>query len=90
MKNYKSLLLLIALFLFITVTAQSQSVSGTVADAQTGEPLIGVNIVLQGTTSGTTTDVDGRYSITLPDLDGSLVFSYVGFISRIVDINGRH
>ncbi|MCA1803228.1 MAG: SusC/RagA family TonB-linked outer membrane protein [Rhodothermaceae bacterium] len=89
MKNYKSLLLLSALLLFVTVSAKSQTVSGTVADAQTGEPLIGVNIVLQGTTSGTTTDVDGRYSITLPNLDGSLVFSYVGFISRIVDINGR-
>ena len=89
MKNYKSLLLLIALFLFITVTAKSQTVSGTVVDAQTGEPLIGVNIILQGTTSGTTTNVDGQYSITLPDLEGRLIFSYVGFISRIMDIDGR-
>ena len=45
---------------------QEIEVSGTVTDAQTGDPLPGVNIVVQGTTIGTTTDMDGEYTIEAP------------------------
>jgi len=53
-------------------------VTGTVTDAQTGEPLPGVNIVIEGTNKGTTTDFDGKYSI-IASPDDMLVFSYVGY-----------
>ncbi|MFW5916011.1 MAG: carboxypeptidase-like regulatory domain-containing protein, partial [Bacteroidota bacterium] len=53
---------------------QEIEVSGTVADAQTDEPLPGVNIVVEGTTVGTSTDMDGNYTIEAP-ADATLVFS---------------
>ncbi|MEO1632185.1 MAG: SusC/RagA family TonB-linked outer membrane protein, partial [Bacteroidota bacterium] len=56
-----------------------QSVSGVVTDATTGDPLPGVNIVVQGTTTGTVTNLDGEYGLTVPGPETVLVFSYVGY-----------
>ena len=56
-------------------------VSGTVTDT-TGEPILGVSISIKGTGIGTVTDVDGNYSITSPDSDAVLVFSYLGYITQ--------
>jgi len=55
------------------------SVSGRVTDATTQEPLIGSTVVLKGTGQGTTTDLDGNYSITVPDGNATLVFEFVGY-----------
>lgn len=66
-----------------------ETVTGRVTDQVTGELLPGVNIIIQGTTTGVTTDADGRYSITVPDLTETLVFSYVGYQSLTVPIDGR-
>ncbi len=55
-------------------------VSGTVTD-DAGEPIIGANIIIPGTTTGTTTDVDGKYSLSVPE--GSVLrFSYIGFVDQ--------
>lgn len=55
-------------------------VAGIVVDAGTGEPLPGVNVLIKGTSIGTVTDFDGRYSLTLPEgKENTLVFSYVGY-----------
>jgi len=59
------------------VQAQDVQVSGTVLD-ETGMPLPGVSILLKGTTRGTTTDLDGKYSIAAP-ASGVLVFSFIGY-----------
>ena len=67
---------------------QEVEVSGTVTDAETGDPLPGVNIVVQGTTTGTTTDMDGNYSFEVP-VDATLVFSFVGYQSRSLQVEGR-
>ena len=67
---------------------QPIEVSGTVTDAQSGEPLPGVNIVVQGTTTGTTTNMDGEYSIEAP-ADATLVFSFVGYQEQTIEINSR-
>lgn len=64
------------------------SVKGRVTDAL-GAGLPGVNVKLNGTNSGTTTDNEGRYSITIPDAKGTLTFSYLGFITQEVEVNGR-
>ena len=64
----------------------AQQVSGTVTD-DTSQPLPGVSVILKGTTSGTTTDFDGNYSITANNGD-VLVFSYVGFNSQEITVNG--
>ena len=60
-----------------TAVAQSNRVSGDVKDAN-GEPMIGVNVRVKGTNTGTTTDLDGRYSIKA-DPNQTLVFSFVGY-----------
>lgn len=68
---------------------QNHTVSGLVTSAQDGEPLPGVNITVKGTTTGTSTNPEGRYSLTVPSASDTLVFSFVGFESREVPINGQ-
>jgi len=65
------------------------TVRGTVVDAQTGESLPGVNIVVEGTTIGTTTNIDGEFELSVPSLDVTLVFSYIGYDRLVVGIEGR-
>lgn len=69
--------------------AQEMVVSGRVTDVDEGMGLPGVNVVLQGTTNGTVTDVDGEYSLTVPSGEGTLVFTFVGMATQEVPINGR-
>lgn len=57
---------------------QERVIQGTVYEEGTNEPLIGVNVVVKGTTIGTTTDLDGKYSIRIPSDNAILVFSYIG------------
>ena len=52
-------------------------IKGTVLD-ETGEPIIGVNVVEKGTSNGTITDLDGQYSLVLQKNNGTLIFSYIG------------
>ncbi|MCB0689234.1 MAG: carboxypeptidase-like regulatory domain-containing protein, partial [Saprospiraceae bacterium] len=59
---------------------QDVAVTGMVTD-ESGEPLIGVNVLVKGTVIGTATDFDGRYTINVPDGSTTLVFSYTGFAS---------
>ncbi|HLF36204.1 MAG TPA: SusC/RagA family TonB-linked outer membrane protein [Cyclobacteriaceae bacterium] len=68
-------LLLSGAFLF----AQERSVSGTVTDASTGEGIPGVNVLIQGTTSGSVTDIDGKFQLEVPSGAVTLVLSYVGY-----------
>lgn len=67
-----------------------ETVTGQVTDAETGESLPGVNIVVQGTSTGTATDADGNFSIEAPSLDVVLVFTYVGYQSLEVPLEGRN
>ncbi|HET7179272.1 MAG TPA: carboxypeptidase-like regulatory domain-containing protein, partial [Chryseosolibacter sp.] len=69
--------------------AQDRVVSGRVTDADEGGGLPGVNVVLQGTTSGTVTDANGDYSLTVPSGDGTLVFTFVGMATQEIPIGGR-
>ena len=63
-------------------------ISGTVTDKDLKEPLIGVNVLLKGTTTGTVTDMDGNYTIDVEG-NGTLVFSYVSMKTVEESINGR-
>lgn len=71
------------------VYAQQQGISGTVIDASTSETLPGVNILVKGTTAGTSTDGEGNYELEVPSLQDTLVVSFVGYQTREVPINGR-
>lgn len=69
--------------------AQSQTVSGKVTEADDGAPLPGVNVIVKGTTTGTVTDIDGNFRINVPEGGEVLTFSFIGYISKEVEINGR-
>lgn len=64
-------------------------VSGEVTDQNTEEPLPGVNITVKGTTTGTSTNADGLFEMTVPSLQDTLVFSYIGYTTQEVPINGQ-
>lgn len=79
---------LLAFFASSLLFAQSMIVKGTVVD-NTGTPLIGVTVIEEGTTNGVATDFDGNYVINVKSSTASLVFSYVGFETKIIGINGQ-
>ncbi len=64
-------------------------VSGVVTSSADGLPLPGVNILVKGTAVGTATDVDGRYSLDTPTPNDTLVFSFIGYLTQEVPVNGR-
>ena len=66
-----------------------QRVTGTITDASTGEPLVGVNIVVEGTTTGTMTDINGKFTIEAPSRNSVLSISYIGYVSLKVNVEGR-
>ncbi|WP_304958741.1 TonB-dependent receptor [uncultured Parabacteroides sp.] len=82
---------MLTLLLFVLCTtvvfAQQKPIKGTVVDA-TGEPLIGVNVSVKGTTIGTITDVDGKYSLEVP-AKGTLVFSFIGYKTAEIPIGSQ-
>ena len=69
------------------IWAQNVKVSGTVSDVN-GEPLIGAYVLLQGTTQGTSTDIDGKYVIDVP-ANGTLVFQLMGMQEQAIPVNNR-
>jgi len=71
------------------VLLQQVKVTGKVTDAATGDAIPGVNIIVEGTTLGVTTDMDGRYSIELPSPTSTLVLSYIGYNTEKVAVEGR-
>lgn len=68
---------------------QQQKITGMVTDASSNEPLPGVNVTVEGTTIGTVTDVNGKYSIEIPSANSTLVFSFVGYITEKMPANGK-
>ena len=70
-----------------TIFKLQNTVSGKITD-QDGMPLAGANVVVKGTTNGTTTDFDGNYTIDAP-ADATLVFSYIGFTTIEKKVNGQ-
>ncbi len=88
MSPIKQLTLAIACVLSLSLAyAQNQKVSGVVS-ATTGESVIGAGVLIDGTTTGVTTDVDGRYTIDVPK-NAVLVFSSIGYKTLKVKVDGR-
>lgn len=69
--------------------AQDRTVSGKVTDAESGEGLPGVNVLLKGTSQGVNTDLDGNYKISVPSDGGTLVFTFIGMSNKEVAIGAR-
>jgi TonB-linked SusC/RagA family outer membrane protein len=68
---------------------QQQKLTGTVVDETTGESLIGVSIMINGTTQGTVTDMEGKFNLTLPNTNATLKVSYMGYLPQIINIKGQ-
>ncbi|MEX2573186.1 MAG: SusC/RagA family TonB-linked outer membrane protein [Balneolaceae bacterium] len=86
------LLTCLTLFLWCAISAvnlQAQTVTGTVTDASGDATLPGVNVVVEGTSIGTVTDVDGSFSLDVPSLNETLVISYIGYQTQEIPLNGR-
>lgn len=91
--NYKrhlerSALVLLFCFLQLLAFSQAKTVTGKVTSSN-GEAIPGASIVIKGTTSGIITNLDGEYTITVPDENAVLVFSFLGYLSEEVLVNGQ-
>lgn len=85
----RMLVLLVAnLFAIVSLYAQQRTVTGNVTDPS-GETLVGVNIVVKGTTLGTATDMDGNYSISVSSDDAILTVNYIGYKMQEVPVSGK-
>ncbi|WP_235296462.1 SusC/RagA family TonB-linked outer membrane protein [Portibacter marinus] len=82
------LALALSVLLSISLTGQ-RTITGVVTDAESGETLIGANVVVTGTTTGTITDFDGAYALEVPEDATSLTFSYTGFNEKVMPITGE-
>lgn len=69
--------------------AQDRAISGRVTSTEDGTAIPGVNVVVKGTTNGTTTDADGNYRLSVPSAGGTLVFSFIGLKTEEVAIGDR-
>lgn len=83
----KFLLISFLFALAVSAFAQKQPISGIVKDSLSGETIIGANIVLQGTTTGTTTDVNGNFSMNLANGDYTLQISFIGYTTVLKKIS---
>ena len=78
---------LLAFFAIVPAFAQQITVNGTVIDEK-GEPIIGANVIVKGTTNGAATDADGKFTVTAPT-NGTLNVTYIGYESQNVPVNGQ-
>jgi len=87
-KIYKFLTTVAFMWLSVGWAWAQYTVSGSVSDERTGEPLIGASINLKGTTSGAITDLDGNFSLNLPGADQrELLISYIGYFSQTIPVS---
>src|SRR6478609_5108251 len=84
----KSIWILAALLMFSVGfrAPESRTITGKVTAASDGSAMPGVNVSVKGSTKVTVTDVSGNYSITIPATTGTLVFSFIGYVSKEVKI----
>ncbi|MEP4375183.1 MAG: SusC/RagA family TonB-linked outer membrane protein, partial [Algoriphagus sp.] len=85
-KNYAMTLLFLLGFLASIPLYAQQTVKGKVIAKEDGEPLPGASILIQGTSTGAVTDIDGFYSIDVPNANTVLVFSFIGFDSKSITV----
>ena len=92
MSRHATLLGLVALLLALAAppaAAQSQTVSGVVTDANSGDPLPFVNVLIVGTTRGVATDIDGNYSIEVPGPEAVLRYRFLGYVDQEITVGSQ-
>jgi TonB-linked SusC/RagA family outer membrane protein len=85
----KFLLTCFALAIALSSFAQERTITGRVTSTEDATPLPGVNVLLKGTTIGTATDSDGKFSLSVPSAGGALIFSFIGLESKEIEIGDR-
>ena len=88
MRKVKFFLTVLSLLAVNFALAQNITVKGTVSDAGDKSPLVGAGVYVKGSAQGTSTDIDGTYSLTC-DANATLVFSYVGYVDQEIQVNGK-
>ena len=93
LKLLKTILILLLLgslnLLWVKADDQQRRVTGTITHSKTGDALPGVNVVIQGTVTGTVTDVNGSYSINVPGPASVLTFSFLGYVSQSITVGNQ-
>lgn len=79
--------LFLSLFIFCSAYAQQKTISGVVTEAGSGEPVIGASVSIKNTAVGTVTDIDGKFSLTVPSNGKILLVSYIGFQPRELPVD---
>ena len=82
--------LLVVALLFSNMALAQRTVVGVVTDAENGEPLIGANVLVVGTTTGAVTDIDGSYSLDVPGDATQLEFSYTGYTTQTITLGASN
>ncbi len=81
--------LMILLMLSVHVQAQQTTITGKVTSIDEEGPLPGVNVIVKGTTIGTVTDIEGNYRLNVPESAETLMFSFIGYVQKEVEIGNR-
>lgn len=89
MKHVLTYLLLLCIAFPATLMAQTTTITGSVKDKKDGEPMIGVTIVVKGTTIGTVTDFEGNYNLQVPQDAELLQYSFIGYKQQEVLLSGQ-
>lgn len=90
--NHSTIQKLLCLLLMISpflVSAQERRITGKVTDAETGDNLPGVNIIIKGSSTGTSTDSNGSYQLVVPEDNAILVFSFIGYVTAEVPVGNQ-
>jgi TonB-linked SusC/RagA family outer membrane protein len=85
-KVCKSLFLVLCILSNTIISAQERTITGKITDASTGESIIGAAILIKNTTKGVVSDVQGGYSLVIPDENAVLIFSYVGYLTQEIPV----
>jgi len=89
MRKLAATLLLVSVCMVNAAFSQSKTITGTITSATDNEPLPGATVLVKGTTTGTVTDLDGKYVLVVPQEKEVLVYTYLGFKSHEESIGGR-
>src|SRR5690606_9657827 len=85
----KTLLIFIFLGWLLPEAIAQRQVTGRVTDAESGEVLPGVNILIKGTNNGTVTDINGRYRLEIPSEEAVLKFSFIGYLNEQIQVGEK-
>jgi len=80
-------IVLLAVFSLFSLATYAQTLKGVVVDAETSEALIGASVVVGGTTTGTVTDIDGSFSLSVKPGDATILISYIGYTTQTLNVS---